>query len=592
MKKLLAYTREAKEQIIYSAKLAASLHLALEIDGKFRPLNNNYGILFAKATENADGSINAKSLASPSVFRRADGGFGVVAVPLRADWNENFPDEERKGSIIVFTTPDLVHYKETGALKLSDSYIEAVVCEAADNGDGYIIYYRDENGEFSAETVDFVTIKNVKPAKMPEAPVVETDIEGAIPHGVIEITDEEADYLYKKLTVPYNIAIDVPEKITVKSREELHALRVTARYSDGTTAKKRIDWYDDDIDFTVPGTYKIKGRVHQERFEFPFAWHRADPCAFKWKGKYYFIATNDRDGNNSISIRRADTIAGLTTAQETKILDTTMYPHMKGLLWAPEFHVIKDKLYIFHAATKDVFHNEQCHVMKLRDGGNPMIPEDWEMSRLVEKADGTQLFTKGITLDMTVFEVDGHYYAVWSQRRYDPYDFGAWLYLAELNPDEPWKLITEPVVISKPDYGWANNCTFVDEGPFAILTDKKIILTYSAAATNETYVVAMLTAEYGSDLHDPKSWTKINYPLMSSYTRRGEYGPGHNSYVIDDEGDIWNFYHARPGINMPRSSGIRRVHFDIDGDPVLGLTEERDLSPSLAAVEIEVTVEA
>ncbi|MFY9381381.1 MAG: glycosyl hydrolase, partial [Eubacteriales bacterium] len=81
MKKLLAYTRVAKEQIIYSAKLAASLHLALEIDGKFRPLNNNYGILFAKATENADGSINAKSLASPSVFRRADGGFGVVAVP-------------------------------------------------------------------------------------------------------------------------------------------------------------------------------------------------------------------------------------------------------------------------------------------------------------------------------------------------------------------------------------------------------------------------------------------------------------------------------------------------------------------------------
>ncbi|MGB4464787.1 MAG: hypothetical protein WBI55_01520, partial [Eubacteriales bacterium] len=60
----------------------------------------------------------------------------------------------------------------------------------------------------------------------------------------------------------------------------------------------------------------------------------------------------------------------------------------------------------------------------------------------------------------------------------------------------------------------------------------------------------------------------------------------------DDEGDIWNFYHARVGINMPRSSGIRRVHFDIDGDPVLGLTLERDLSPSLAAVEIEVTLEA
>ena len=185
-----------------------------------------------------------------------------------------------------------------------------------------------------------------------------------------------ADYLYKKLTVPYNIAIDVPKKNYRKSRG--HALHSRLQRQ---AAKKRIGG-DDDIDFTVPGTYKIKGRVHQDRYEFPFAWHRADPCAFKWKGKYYFIATNDRDGNNSISIRQADTIPGLTTAQETKILDTTMYPHMKGLLWAPEFHVIKDKLYIFHAATKDVFHNEQCHVMKLRDGGNPMIPEDWEMSRL------------------------------------------------------------------------------------------------------------------------------------------------------------------------------------------------------------------
>ena len=47
---------------------------------------------------------------------------------------------------------------------------------------------------------------------MPPVPVVESDIEGAVPHCIIEITDEEADYLYKKLTVPYNIAIDVPKK--------------------------------------------------------------------------------------------------------------------------------------------------------------------------------------------------------------------------------------------------------------------------------------------------------------------------------------------------------------------------------------------
>lgn len=70
----------------------------------------------------------------------------------------------------------------------------------------------------------------------------------------------------------------------------------------------------------------------------------------------------------------------------------------------------------------------------------------------------------------------------------------------------------------------------------------------------------------------------------------GEYGPGHNSYVTDEDGVIWNAYHARPGIDGPRSSGLRRVHFDIDGAPVLDLTEDKDLNPELKQVSMEVNV--
>lgn len=604
--KLLVYTRTPKESKIYSTKLAASMHLALDLGDGYKPLNNNYGVLFARASENEDGSINAKSLDKPFVFRKHQGGFGVVAISLRAEMDANHPDEERKGCVIVSSTPDLVHYTECGVIKLSESYIEDVACVPVAGG-AYKMYFRDADGWHVNDGDPLYCFDGdgwqlprgsvlelngeIIPADAPFYESASPEIEGICPRNVIELTDAEADYLYKKLNVARNVSVDVPEKLTVGSREELHALRVTAHYSDGTTAKKRIDWYDEDVDFSVPGTYTVKGRVHQDRYEFPLTWHRADPCVGRWNGKYYFIATNDRDGNNSLSIRESDTIPGLFTAQETKILDTTMYPHMKGLLWAPEFHIIKDKLYIFHAATKDGFPNEQSHVMALKEGGNPMLPEDWEMSRRVVKADGSELFTLGITLDMTEFEIDGRYYVIWSQRRYNPFDFGAWLMLAEIDPDEPWRLITEPVAISKPDYGWANNHTFVDEGPYPLLTDKKIIVTYSAAMVDETYVVAMLSAEYGSDLHDPKSWTKINYPLMSSATVKGEFGTGHNAYVTDDEGDIWNIYHGRPGVNMPRSSGVRRVHFDIDGDPVLGLTEEKDLDPKLAAVSVEVTVE-
>lgn len=589
MKRILAYTREPLDGQIYSHKLAKSLHLALDLGDGFKPLNYNYGILFARATSNEDLTLNAKNLDLPYIFRKADGSFGIVAISLSADMEKFYPDEERCGSVIVFSSKDLVHYTENGTLKLSDSMIEDVVCEF-ENGT-YNITWLDADGWKTAQSDDLESIKNVSVSSKPVYATEKPEIEGICPRNIIEISDTEADYLNKKLTPMTNIAIDLPEDITVSSREELNSVFAAAVYSDGSTAKKRIDWYDGNVDYSTPGTYTVKGRVHQDHFVFPIAWNRADPCIGKWNGKYYFIATNDADGNNSLYIREADSVAGLVTAQEVKILNTKMYPHMKCLLWAPEFHIIKNELYIFHAASPNGFGQERSHIMKLRHGGNPMLAEDWEVSRPVVKNNGEPIIGDlGITLDMTHFEIDGHHYVIWSHRTFTPKDLGAWLCISEIDPDEPWHMIKEPVVISKPDYGWSNNMTFVDEGPYPLLTKDKIIITFSAAMVDATYVVAMLTADYGTDLLDPASWTKSNYPILTSATVKGEYGTGHNAYVTDGDGNIWNSYHGRPGVHMPRSSGIRRVHFDIDGEPVLGLTEEKDLAPELTCIEAKVTV--
>ena len=46
-----------------------------------------------------------------------------------------------------------------------------------------------------------------------------------------------------------------------------------------------------------------------------------------------------------------------------------------------------------------------------------------------------------------------------------------------------------------------------------------------------------------------------------------------------------NTYHARPGADGPRSTGIRRVHFDVDGCPMLDVTEDRDMTDELRKVE-------
>ncbi len=103
-------------------------------------------------------------------------------------------------------------------------------------------------------------------------------------------------------------------------------------------------------------------------------------------------------------------------------------------------------------------------------------------------------------------------------------------------------------------------------------------------------MVGLLSADPDADLLNPESWVKENYPLMSSRSKEGEYGTGHNSYVTDEDGLVWNAYHGKPGVDGPRSSGLRRVHFGADGYPILEMTEEKDLAPELTEVSMEVVV--
>lgn len=230
--------------------------------------------------------------------------------------------------------------------------------------------------------------------------------------------------------------------------------------------------------------------------------------------------------------------------------------------------------------------------MTLKEGGNPINKEDWSKPQKILKKDGSVLCEAGktISLDMTCFQWEGDYYVIWSQRQFLPKDLGAWLYIAKLNPKEPWKLLTDPVVLSKPDYGWANNHTFVDEGPFALIRGNKLFVTFSSAAVDSSYVVSYLEITKGKDLLEASNWRKNNYPILTSRSVEGEYGTGHNAYVIDDDGTVWNTYHARPGAEGVRSSGVRRVHFDVDGCPVLDLTEDLDVVEEYRDVTTKVII--
>ena len=565
---LLVYTRQALHEDIYAPKLADSVHLALIENGLCTPLMHNSGVVYAKAVPGEMGVLHPYSLRRPWLTRLPDGQWALLAQRIECDGS---PDAASEDHVLFFTSDDLIHYAEQPLLHMSDPLAQEYL-------------------ERRLQQPDLAGLD------LPE---------GCIPGNAVPLSEECARRLRTRFLTPVNVANDVPASVEAASPAELSALRATARYSDGSTVLKRVDWDVRAVDWTKPGDYLIEGRVHQDRFEFPTAWSKADPAVCRWQGKYYFISTNDLDGNNTLFIREADSLPALATAQQTCILDTTMYPHLGSLLWAPEMHIIRqpssdgpDRLCIFHAGTPGPFGQEQSHVMALRPGGNPLKAADWSMPRRVVKKDGSPLYDKGITLDMTVFWSAGRLYACWSQRQFDPVDLGAWLYIAELDPDEPWRLLSDPQVLTKPEYGWENNHTFVAEGPFALVQNGRILLTYSGALVDSTYVVGLLSMPDGADPLDPASWTKENYPLLSSRSVPGEYGPGHNAYVIDGDGLIWNTYHARPGIRTedgrqgfgPRSSGIRRVHMNAEGFPILDMTEEMDLDPALAWVRTTVRV--
>lgn len=613
---VLGYTREPIDNVLYDPRLAYSLHLALSEDGvHYRGLNHNSGVLFALATENEDGSLNPMSLKNPWLFRMRDGSYGVLAVRIPGDGGE---DESSRGSVLFWTTKDLLEYREEGLIALCDRYVEKAACVYREERDAYVLEWQTESGacyrtqrrELTAgvETAaEDMTETAGGAEELPGEPellrgavgngkssgadaslgVIPEQMTGAVIHNAVEVSPEVADRLRKKLITPENIGIRFPEEVQAHSREELENCKAVLLYSDGGTDSVKVDWELDGVDFDSPGQHKIRGRVHQEHFAFPVAFNRADPCIGRWQGKYYFISTNDADHEHTIYVREADTVSGLVTAEDHLILDAYTYEGIGGLLWAPEFHEINGKLYIFHAATPGEFFWEESHVMELREGGSPACREDWSAPRRVVRKDGSELCEAGktITLDMTCFAWEGKWYACWSQRQFLPKDLGAWLYIAELNPEKPWMLASDPVVLSKPDYGWGNNHTFVEEGPFAVPGTDRLYLTFSAAAVDTSYVVSYLVLEKGKDPLVRENWRKNNYPILTSRSVEGEYGTGHNAYVTDGEGRIWNTYHARPGTEGVRSSGIRRVYFDIDGVPVLDMTEELALKETHRQVE-------
>ncbi len=338
---------------------------------------------------------------------------------------------------------------------------------------------------------------------------------------------------------------------------------------------------DDNVSIPDELAERIKERWNEKpekntkypKLQFPFSRGFGDPVFFLWKDDYYYIATNDNVGDIGFYVRKAHEIEDLFSENTEAhiILDKDEKRGLIQTFWAPEFHLINGSLYLIFAVSNENW-GPQCHIMKLKENGDILNPADWENPRKVTAPGGKKLGENGITLDMTYVKSGNRHYYVWSYREKigSPMDSGSMLMVGEFDPQNPYELITEPKCLSRPLYGFENtNGTINNEGPYAFYHNGGIYLAYSGGdARGYLYTVGMLTAKDGADLCDLSVWEKAKTPVLSFSSVPGEYGPGHNSFFCDRDGEWWIAYHGVTSFEERIiSDGIRKIRYDRNDCP-------------------------
>lgn len=591
-----------------------SLHLAYSTDGeKYTALNSNAGIHFAEIDTN-DGTKDLSTgirFTEISLFRKADGGFGMAA-----------PQGKDQKQVYIYDSEDLLTYSGERLITTNSdigSVSDVAVKYDASVG-GYYLYWTGGGQQYANVTEDLITAGSAEKAEYSTDEVSE---DAQVPEGskngsVIGVTKEEYKTIIDHFAMAAYESTEQPEAVTVDTAadvEEVLPDTVSVSYDDGSASAMDVTWDVDTPDFSKAGTYTVTGTLNA--YENPLIEERADPQIIydETNECYYFTASypaygNVNNGYDRIVLRKADTISGLSDDNtEITIWKAPSSGQMAKHVWAPELQKVDGRWYVFFAAgNSDNIWAIRPYVLVCQ-GDDPYDPDNWV------RQDGTaeihaatsedSAYFKHMSLDMTYFtdeDADGttHHYVIWA----DIIGQSA-LYMQEVDPQRPWEGTGEVIQLTTPEYGWERDSERVNEGPAILKHDGRIFCTFSASGTGPEYCIGLLYADEDSDLMDPASWTKLSYPILTSEDVPGEYGPGHNSFTVDADGNPIFVYHARseecyqnqceyasadPLYDPCRHARVKNVHWSRDGLPILKMSAEEELPEGAEKVTIEVTV--
>lgn len=310
------------------------------------------------------------------------------------------------------------------------------------------------------------------------------------------------------------------------------------------------------------------------KYNNPIVWQRADPWVYKHSDNYYYFTASVPEYDR-IEIRRSKTLQGLGDAEPVVAWRKYETGPLSANIWAPEIHYIEGKWYIYFAAartteTKEGLFDHRMYVLE-NASENPLEGQ-W-----VEKGQ-VRTQWESFALDATTFEHRGVRYYVWAQK--DPEIEGnSNLYISEMS--NPWTLKGKQVMISTPEYPWEVIGFKVNEGAAVLKRNGRIYIGYSASATDHNYCMGLLYADESADLLDPASWVKSPEPVFQTSEATGQYGPGHNSFTVSEDGEDVIVYHARnykeitgdPLYDPNRHTRAQVFTWNEDGTPNFGVPE-------------------
>jgi GH43 family beta-xylosidase len=311
--------------------------------------------------------------------------------------------------------------------------------------------------------------------------------------------------------------------------------------------------------------------AQQKTFRNPLLPGGADPYSTFHNGYYYYTHTL----GDKLMLWKTKNLADLKNAESKLIWTPLAGTAWSKEIWAPEFHIINNKWYVYFAADDGNNNNHRMYVLE-NTAADPFTGT-WELKGKIAASPDRW------AIDGNVFTFKNQLYMIWSG--WEGTTNGQQnIYIAKMS--NAWTIDGQRVLLSQPTNTWEKQGDLddavnpphvnVNEGPqFLQHGNDAFIIFSSSGCWTDFYNLGMLRFN-GDDIMNPQNWKKHTDPVFAKNEKNGVYAPGHNSFFKSPDGkEDWILFHANDnpgeGCGNKRSPRMQKITWNKDGTPNLGI---------------------